>query len=71
MCCTGNLTLRVHLNRILRHPPQAIFLGIASDEHLAQLQAFLSSPPYDALLQLEPVLHADASTDTSTDTSAD
>lgn len=56
MCCVGNLTLRVTLNRLLRpsnqQPLQRLFIGIANDAHLAQIQAFLSSPPYDQLLEL-------------------
>jgi len=60
MCCTGNLTLRVHLNRLLRHAPQSICISLANDEHIEQLLAFLSSPPYDKLLSLEPVVHGNA-----------
>jgi hypothetical protein len=59
MCCTGNLTLRVHLNRLLRHAPEAICISLANDEHIGQLLAFLSSPPYHSLLSLEPVVHGD------------
>jgi hypothetical protein len=58
MCCTGNLTLKVHLNRLLRRPPQALYLSLASDEHIAQLRAFLASPPYDSLLSLQPNMQA-------------
>ncbi|HEX7645694.1 MAG TPA: GTPase [Burkholderiaceae bacterium] len=58
MCCTGNLTLRVHLNRILRHPPEALFVSVANDAHIAQLRAFLSAPPYANLLSLQPNLQA-------------
>jgi hypothetical protein len=56
MCCTGNLTLRVHLNRLLRHAPQSIWISLATDEHIGQLTAFLSSPPYDVLLSMEPIV---------------
>lgn len=59
MCCMGNLTLRVHLNRILRHPPERLYLSIASDEHIDRLRDFLSSPPYTNLLSLEPFIQAD------------
>jgi hypothetical protein len=52
MCCIGNLTLRVHLNRILRKAPERIFISLASDEHIAQIRNFLSAPSYDALLTL-------------------
>jgi hypothetical protein len=52
LCCTGNLTLRVTLNRLLRQSPDEIYISLANDEHLKELQQFLSSPPYDGLLSL-------------------
>lgn len=52
LCCTGNLTLRVNLNRLLRQAPDHIFISLANDTHLDQLRQFLASPPYDELLQL-------------------
>lgn len=52
LCCIGNLTLKVTLNRILRHPPQRLYISLASATHIAELRAFLSSPPYDRLLRL-------------------
>jgi hypothetical protein len=55
-CCTGNLTMRVTLNRMLRHRPATLYIGLATDAHLAQIQEFLSQPPYDALLTLTEVL---------------
>ena len=51
-CCVGNLTLRVMLNRVLRQPPQRLYIGLASIEHVDRLRAFLSAPPYDKLLAL-------------------
>ena len=58
LCCTGNLVLRVTLNRILRRRPTRLFIGLASTEHLDQLRSWLSAPPYDQLLALTPDLHA-------------
>jgi hypothetical protein len=55
-CCIGNLTMRVTLNRILRNPPQHLFISLASPAHLEQVRAFLQSAPYDAYLQLLPDL---------------
>ncbi|MGV8898584.1 MAG: GTPase [Burkholderiaceae bacterium] len=52
MCCVGNLTLKVTLNRILRHPPQRLYISLATATHIAQLRTFLSQPPYDRLLTL-------------------
>ncbi|MBK4736486.1 GTPase [Noviherbaspirillum pedocola] len=52
LCCTGNLTMRVTLNRILRHPPQRLFISLAQDAHLDQIHAFLRTAPYDGLLML-------------------
>ena len=59
LCCIGNLTLKVTLNRILRRPPQRLYISLASATHIGQLRAFLSSPPYDSLLSLTDDLNAD------------
>jgi G3E family GTPase len=58
MCCTGNLTLRVTLNRILRHPPHRLLIGLATDTHIAQIRKFLTDPPYDVLLTISDTLIA-------------
>jgi hypothetical protein len=52
MHCTGNLVMRVTLNRLLREQPQRFFISVASDEHLDLLRQFLQIPPYDTLLSL-------------------
>jgi hypothetical protein len=56
LCCTGNLVLRVTLNRILRLHPERLFVGVASISHLDQLRSWLQNPPYDQLLELTPDL---------------
>jgi hypothetical protein len=56
LCCTGNLVLRVTLNRILRRPPERLFIGLATTDHLDQLRSWLAGPPYDQLLELTPDL---------------
>jgi hypothetical protein len=58
MCCTGNLVLRVTLNRLLRQGPGRLFIGVANSEHLDQLRSWLQEAPYDQLLALNPNLHA-------------
>lgn len=58
MCCTGNLVLRVTLNRLLRQGPERLFLGVANSEHLDQLRSWLQSAPYDQLLALDPIVFA-------------
>jgi hypothetical protein len=58
LCCTGNLILRVTLNRLLREPPAQLYLSIASATHLDQLRSWLSQPPYDTLLALSAELTA-------------
>jgi G3E family GTPase len=50
MCCVGNLTLRVTLNRLLRKPPSRLFIALATSTHLAQIRTFLTHEPYDAFL---------------------
>jgi hypothetical protein len=57
LCCTGNLVLRVTLNRLLRRRPERLYIGLATTEHLDQLRSWLQSPPYDQLLELTPDLH--------------
>ena len=52
MCCVGNLTLRVHLNRLLRKPPPRLFIALATNTHLPQIRDFLTREPYDAFLTL-------------------
>jgi len=59
-CCTGNLTMRVTLNRILRHSPNRLYIGLASDAHLDGIRDFLAGPPYDQLLALTQDLSAEA-----------
>lgn len=52
LCCTGNLVLRVTLNRLLRRHPERLYIALASTEHLDQLRSWLSAAPYDQLLAL-------------------
>jgi hypothetical protein len=54
LCCTGNLVLRVTLNRLLRHPPAQLYISLANAEHVDLLRAMLSGAPYGDLLALEP-----------------
>ena len=56
--CSGNLVLRVTLNRVLRRPPAQLYISLTSAEHLALLREWLSGPPYDALLALQPDIAA-------------
>ncbi len=58
LCCTGNLTMRVTLNRMLRRPPERLYIGLATPEHLERIRDFLTHAPYDTLLQLTKELHA-------------
>lgn len=58
LCCTGNLVLRVTLNRLLRQRPERLFIGVARSEHLEQLRSWLCSAPYDQLLALGPTCHS-------------
>jgi hypothetical protein len=58
LCCTGNLVLRVTLNRLLRHRPVRLYIGLARSEHLGQLRSWLQSAPYDQLVELAPDLHS-------------
>lgn len=54
LCCTGNLTMRVTLNRVLRERPrvQRLFVGIDQNGHTEKLRQILQMPPYDDWLTL-------------------
>lgn len=56
LCCAGNLTMRVTLNRMLRRRPTRLYISLATTTHLIQIQEFLAQAPYDALLCLTEVL---------------
>jgi hypothetical protein len=58
LCCTGNLVLRVTLNRLLRVSPKRLYIGVARGEHLDQLRSWLRGAPYDQLLELTADLHS-------------
>lgn len=52
ICCTGNLTMRVTLNRLLRARPQRLFISLACADHLFGIRQFLLQEPYDKWLSL-------------------
>ena len=56
LCCTGNLTMVVSLNRLLRLRPARLFISIATDTHRSKIEELLSAPPYDAWLSMTPTL---------------
>ncbi len=58
ICCTGNLTMRVTLDRLLRHPPEQLYISLATTQHIDSVRQFLTRPPYDALLALTEDLPA-------------
>jgi G3E family GTPase len=58
LCCTGNLTMRVTLNRMLRRQPARLYISLATADHLDRLRNFLLQPPYDNLLVLTKDLQA-------------
>ena len=60
LCCSGNLTMRVTLNRLLRQRPSHLYISLANSLHLHQIEAFLSAPPYTEWLTLTASLHIDA-----------
>ena len=56
--CSGNLILRVTLNRVLRFPPARLYISLATATHIEQLRNWLIDPPYGELLSLQPDLTA-------------
>ena len=53
MHCSGNLILRVTLNRVLRQAPARLYISLATATHLDQLRAWLSEPSYGDLLDMQ------------------
>jgi hypothetical protein len=51
-CCVGNLTMRVTLNRLLRHSPEEIYISLATCLHLDHVRGFFAQPPYNKLIKL-------------------
>ena len=51
-CCTGSLTMRVTLNRLLRNPPAVLFLSLTDASHLESVQSFLREAQYCGRLEL-------------------
>ena len=58
LCCSGNLVLRVTLNRVLRLAPAQLYISLADASHLEQLRQWLSDAPYGELLALQPDIAA-------------
>jgi G3E family GTPase len=56
-CCIGNLTMRVTLNRILRHSPDHLFISLAQLAHVETFRVFLAQHPYKNLLKLTKDIH--------------
>jgi hypothetical protein len=53
-CCTGNLTMRVTLNRALRRSPARLYLSLSDATHREQILLFLQTPQYLNLLAIGP-----------------
>jgi hypothetical protein len=66
LCCSGNLILRVSLNRLLRRKPARLFIALAATAHIGQLRTQLQTAPYDDWLTLDTDLDADAASDIET-----
>lgn len=60
ICCNGNLTMQVMLNRILRQHPERLYIGLANSTHLPRIRQFLQQEPYDKRLSLTGELTADS-----------
>ena len=53
-CCSGNLTIRVTLNRALKRRPARLYLSLSNAAHKSQVLDFLQEPQYLALLKIGP-----------------
>lgn len=56
-CCSGNLTMRVTLNRALKRRPHSLYLSLSNAAHKPQVLNFLQEPQYLALLKIGPDIH--------------
>ncbi len=52
LCCTGQLAMRVTLNRLLRNQPDQIYLSLANSEHLTGVINFLKEDQYHRRLKI-------------------
>ncbi len=55
-CCTGNLTMRVTLNRALRRSPDRLYLSLSDATHREQVLLFREAPQYLVLVAIGPDL---------------
>lgn len=51
-CCTGKLTMRVTLNRLLREHPEEVYISLANNEHLLGVINFLNEDQYRERLEV-------------------
>jgi hypothetical protein len=51
-CCSGNLTMRVMLNRALKEKPDLVFLSLANPLHITAIRDFLQEDQYSGRLEL-------------------
>ncbi|MFM7633512.1 MAG: GTPase [Betaproteobacteria bacterium] len=58
-CCTGNLTVRVTLNRLLKRTPQQLYLSLLDATHRESVLAFLQEPQYRDRLVIGPDLRCE------------
>lgn len=58
-CCSGNLTVRVTLNRLLRRAPSHLYLSLVDGAHRDQILLFLQTPQYRDRLEIGPDIRCD------------
>jgi len=51
-CCSGNLTMRVMLNRLIRQSPDHLYISLATSMHINQVRELLTEAPYSEHLRL-------------------
>lgn len=62
LCCSNNMIMRIHLNRLIQKKPQQLFLSLSTDTHLEQIKQFLAAPSYLNILKLAKVLNLNPTT---------
>lgn len=71
LCCSGNLVMRVSINRLLRLKPARLFIALATTSHHPQLRSILQQAPYDQWLTLSEDLDPDLAANLPANSSAD
>lgn len=52
ICCSNNMIMRVHLNRLIQQKPDQLLISLSNNTHLQAIKTFLVAPDYKKVLEL-------------------